>query len=245
MPPFDSSWPTLFTAPTTITVNFNDDVLATSLQAADLTVDGIPATAVTLSTTTGNQAVFTVPAGVSGPGTHTFAITAGAVLDVQNTPVTAFSGTYIIDNVAPRVTATSLAPNSVIAPGSLTYQVTFSEAMKTANLTSDDFTLHGNFRQAVGINYTPGSFSYNPAGTVVTLNYTSLPDDNYTLTLIAGVSSGTISRMRLAILSTVNSPGPSCRATASPAETSLSVSAWTPGRRHILRRWQRSFRWEP
>src|SRR5262249_30768770 len=162
---------------------FNDAVLATSVQAFDLTVDGFPATAVTVAAT-GNSATFTTPAGVGGAGTHNVAIASGAILDVQNTPITAYAGTYVVDNIAPRVTATSVAPNAVLAPGSLTYQVTFNEPMKTTNLTSDDFTLHGNFRQAAGVNYTPSTFSFDGTGTVLTLTYAGLPDDSYTLTLV-------------------------------------------------------------
>src|SRR5262249_29834568 len=81
---------------------------------------------------------------------------------------------------------------AVLAPGSLTYVVTFSEAMRTTSLTSSAFTLHGNFRQAVGVNCVPSSFSFDPSGTMLTLNYTGLPDDVYTLTLIAGAIGGGI-----------------------------------------------------
>jgi hypothetical protein len=176
----------LLTAPTTITVNFNDAVLATSLQASDLKVDGVSATAVTLPA--GNQAVFTVPSGVGGPGLHNVTIASGAILDVQGTPITAYAGTYTLDNIPPRVTATSIAPNAVVPPGAVSYQVTFSEPMKVSNLSADDYSLRGNFR---GANYAAASASFNPAGTVLTLNYANLPDDNYTLTLIAGVSGGT------------------------------------------------------
>jgi hypothetical protein len=173
-----------------MTVTFNDAVLATTVQASDLTIDGSQATAVTVATT-GNSATFTLPSGIGAQGSHTVAIAAGAILDVQNTPLTAYAGTYTIDTVAPRVTATSVAPNAVLAPGSLTYTVTFSEPMKVSNLTSDDFTLHGNFRQAAGVNYAPSTFSFDPSGTVLTLNYAGLPDDSYTLTLVAGAIGGT------------------------------------------------------
>src|SRR5262249_17223187 len=108
-------------------------------------------------------------------------------LDVQNTPLQAFSGTFTLDTVAPRVIATSAAPNAVLTPGTLTYVVTFNEAMKVSNLTSDDFTLRGNFR---AVNYTASSFSFDPPGTVLTLPYPRLPDDSYTLTLLSGASGG-------------------------------------------------------
>src|SRR5207249_3938972 len=129
----------------------------------------------------------TLPAGL-GAGTHTVTLAAGAVLDVQNTPLQAFSATFFVDNVAPRVTATSVPPGGVVAPGSLSYQVTFSEPMKVSNLSADDFSLRGNL---LGVNYSASSFSFNPAGTVLTLNYTGLPEDTYTLTLVSGANGGT------------------------------------------------------
>src|SRR5262249_33511992 len=55
------------------------------------------------------------------------------------------------------------------------------------NLSADDFVLFGN---VLGVSYTPSGFSFDASGTVVTVNYTSLPEDNYTLTLIAGVAGG-------------------------------------------------------
>ena len=69
--------------------------------------------------------------------------------------------------------------------------MTFSEPLKASNLSADDFTLHGNFLQAVGVNYSPSGFSFDASGTVLTLNYTGLPDDNYTLTLLSGATGGT------------------------------------------------------
>src|SRR5262249_13777516 len=86
-----------------------------------------------------------------------------------------------------RVSATSLAPAAVIAAGPLTYQVTFSTAMKISNMSADDFSLRGNM---LGVNYAAASSAFNPAGTVLTLTYASLPEDNYTLTLLSGTSGG-------------------------------------------------------
>jgi hypothetical protein len=108
-------------------------------------------------------------------------------LDVQQTPLDAFSSSFNLDATAPRVIATSIAPGAIVAPGSILYQVTFSEPMKVSNLSADDFSLYGNI---LGVTYTPSTFSFNPAGTVVNLGYIGLPEDNYTLTLVSGVTGG-------------------------------------------------------
>jgi Bacterial pre-peptidase C-terminal domain len=175
--------------PGVIVVDFNDAVYAPSVQATDLVID-TAINAISVAQVDGNTWNFFIAGGL-GEGTHTLSIAAGAILDVQQTPLTAFSSTFVFETVAPRVTGISILPNTVLPPGSLSYLVTFSEPMKVTNLSSDDFALHGNHRQAVGQNYVPTSFAYNVDGTVLTLNYLALPDDDYTLTLTSGLLNGT------------------------------------------------------
>src|SRR5262249_39849304 len=107
----------LFTAPTTFTVDFNDIYLQGSVDATDLVIDGT-LTATGFTFVDGDTISFNLPA--LGSGTHTVTIAAGAIVDLQNTPLQAFSSTFTIDNIAPQVTATSLAPGAVILPGALT-----------------------------------------------------------------------------------------------------------------------------
>ena len=175
----------LLTAPTTITVDFNDAMYSPSVDASDLLVDGL-AIATGVTQIDGDTLEFTIPAGLAS-GTHTLAFAAGSILDVQQTPLNAFSSSFSLDATAPRVIATSIAPGGTVTASTISYQVTFSEPMKVSNLSADDFNLHGNIQ---GVNYTPLSFSYNPAGTVVRLNYSNLPEDNYTMTLFSGVAGG-------------------------------------------------------
>lgn len=191
LPPFQvaSTTPALpgfsRTSPATLTVNFSDVYLAASLQASDLVIDGNSnATGMTL--VDGDTVSFTLPALVSG--THTFSLPAGAVQSLGGAPLNAFSGSITIDAIAPRITATSIAPGSVLGNGTVSYQITFSEPMLTSNLSSTDMTLVG---AVGGASYTPVSMSFDPTGTVLTLNYSNLPEDNFTLTLVSGTSGGT------------------------------------------------------
>jgi hypothetical protein len=173
-------------AATTYVVDLNDVFLSASVQASDLRINGVAATSV--AAVDGDTLQFTLPAGLPA-GVQAVTIAAGAILDVQGTPIDAFTGTFTLDTTGPRVTATSVTPNGVVAPGNLSYQVTFSEPMLVANiLATGDFTLRGNLR---AVNYNVASFAFNAAGTVLTLNYANLPDDDYTLTLTAGTSGGT------------------------------------------------------
>src|SRR5205823_5190639 len=50
-------------------------------------------------------------------------------------------------------------------------------------LDDSDFSLFGS---ALGVFYTPTTASYDATGTILTLQYDSLPEDNYTLTLYSG-----------------------------------------------------------
>ena len=68
------------------------------------------------------------------------------------------------------------------APANVTEVVTFSQPMDTAFTTASSFDLHGNFRN---VHYAAASFSWDPTGTMLTINYDNLPDDTYTLTLFA------------------------------------------------------------
>src|SRR6185369_10724127 len=86
------------------TVDFNDAVLLSTVQATDLVIDGT-LTATGFTAVDGDTVRFSLPALGSGP--HTVTLAAGSVADVQNTPVGAFSSGFTLDNIPPRVTATS------------------------------------------------------------------------------------------------------------------------------------------
>ena len=69
------------------------------------------------------------------------------------------------------------------APANVTEVVTFSQPMNTSFTTASSFELFGNYRN---VQYAAASFSWDPTGTILTINYDNLPDDTYTLTLFAG-----------------------------------------------------------
>jgi hypothetical protein len=165
-----------------VTVDFNDTILLTSLHASDLTVNGVPATGFTVVDF--NTVTFDLPSLSEGLQNVQFA--GGAVVDVQGTPIDSFSLTFYHDNNSPRIAASSITAGEVIpingSTSALSYTVVFSEPMKTANLDNSDFRLLG----ANGNNYTPISASYDPTGTVLTLNYEELTEGAYTLSLFSG-----------------------------------------------------------
>ena len=65
------------------------------------------------------------------------------------------------------------------APADVTEVVTFSQPMDTSFTTASSFELMGNYRN---VQYAAASFSWDPTGTILTINYADLPDDTYSLT---------------------------------------------------------------
>ncbi|HEX8310774.1 MAG TPA: pre-peptidase C-terminal domain-containing protein, partial [Chthoniobacteraceae bacterium] len=178
--PADGS--TIGSSPEAVTVDFSQNVLLPTAQASDLTVDNLAASAFTV--VDGDTIRFSLPAPVAD-GVHTIGIAAGALQDVQGTPLEAFTAQFTLDRTAPRVISTTVQPGDVIAPGELTYVVQFSEPLAIANLNNSDFAL-----VAVGRGETiiSSSFGYNDAGDTLTINFDTLPDDRYVLTLLSGDS---------------------------------------------------------
>ena len=169
-----------------ITFDFNRAVYSPSVTAADILIDGV-ASASSVTQVDGDSFSFLVPLEL-GAGLHTFSIAAGSIVDLQQNPVAAFSSSLMLDYTAPRLVAMSVAQNAVVAPGSFSEQVTFGEPMRVSNLSADDVLLHG---AALNTNYTPSSLTFDTTGTILTISYSSLPEDSYTLTLLAGTSDGT------------------------------------------------------
>src|SRR5439155_15752318 len=169
----------LVTPPTSLTFTFNDSVYLQSLTPSDVLVDGTPQSSMTVVES--RNIAFALP--VLGNGSHTVTLAAGALNDLQQTPVQTFSENFSIDFNPPRVISSSIQENDVRATGNLTYTVGFSKPMNKTNLDSTDFSLLGVYKN---VSYAPTSFAYDAAGTTLTLSYTALPEDGYTLTLLSG-----------------------------------------------------------
>ena len=165
--------------PTEIIVDFSDPFLLTSLAAADLTVNGTPATAMTILDV--DTVAFTLPVGL-GDGVHDVAIAGGAIVDLQNQPLTAFSSQFTIDATGPRVISTSILEGDSLATGSLTYTATFDEELDASNLGIEDVLLTGQLSGA----YVPNSLNYDAPSSTLTVEFGELPEDNFTLTLLSG-----------------------------------------------------------
>ena len=105
------------------------------------------------------------------------------VTDVSGQTLTPYSYTFFTTNVAPLIVSSSIDGQVFSpAPADVTEVVTFSQPMNTSFTTSSSFSLYGNYNND---NYCAASISWDPTGTILTINYDGLPDDPYTLTLYA------------------------------------------------------------
>ncbi|MBN2021933.1 MAG: hypothetical protein JW809_04000 [Pirellulales bacterium] len=172
----DGAW--LTADPGQIALTLDDGVRVDTLDASDLTVDGLPAVAVTVAD--GRTVVFTLPPLSDGP--HAVAVAAGAFGDLQGAPVEPFTLQFSIDATGPRVVASSLLEGATLFDPTLTWTVRFDEPLKTAGLGASDVSLVG----AVTGSRAPSQFSYDPATYTLTLGFTDLPEDEYTLRLTSG-----------------------------------------------------------
>jgi streptogramin lyase len=166
-----------------ITVDFNDTILLTSLPGSlpNVTFGGKAATGFQVDND--HEVTYFVqglPPGQNVP--YTFQITAGAVTDIHGVGVNGFSETIVINTIPPHLITNSINEGSILPTGNLTYTCSFQEAIVPSSVSTSSFDLHGVFRNA---DYGPSSFSFDSTDTILTINYSGLPQDNYTLTLIA------------------------------------------------------------
>ncbi|MFV2070718.1 MAG: pre-peptidase C-terminal domain-containing protein, partial [Pirellulales bacterium] len=166
-------------APTVIRVDLSDQVLLTSVEASDLTVDGVAAAAVTI--VDGDTLVFALRALVEG--VNHVSIASGALVDLEGQPIEVFAGELVVDTTPPRVIGSSIQENDTVPAGvPLAVTIRFDEALNTAALDSDDVRLAG---QNSG-EYTATALAYEPATSTLTVEFEALPEDQYTLTLVSG-----------------------------------------------------------
>jgi methionine-rich copper-binding protein CopC len=179
----------LIQPPTDYIATFSKTVLGTSLTPGELTINGVPAIGVTLvdaHTVDWTIDPTSIPAGERVLNTAVISADANGqrVTDVSGAMLADFTSTFTTDTVAPTILSSSVNNGDLFSPApyDLTEVVTFSEAMNTAFTTAASFDLHGNIRNA---DYPAASFGWDPTGTILTINYTGLKEDTYTLTLFA------------------------------------------------------------
>lgn len=133
-------------APTVFTVNVTDPVNPGTVNAADLTVNGIPANSVVYVPGSTTLTFTYLVSPVTVEGLQTMQIVAGAFTRASDgDPLALFDATFRYDVLTLQVVATTPPfPSGVFTlPGSFTYDVTFNEPIAPASLQTSDLLLSG------------------------------------------------------------------------------------------------------
>ncbi|MEO2047576.1 MAG: hypothetical protein ABGX16_13505 [Pirellulales bacterium] len=163
--------------PAQMVLNLSSSVLVASVESADLTIDGTPVTGVTIVDS--DTLSFDLP--LLTEGIHNATIAAGALTNLQNTPLEAFASSFTFDFTAPRIIDSSIQDGDIVTAGPLTYTVQFDEELDSTNLDVTDMRLVGFLSGT----HTPTQFSYDSGTSRLTLQYENLPEDRFTLILIS------------------------------------------------------------
>ena len=157
--------------PTTFQVHVSHNVLATSLDASDLKIDGQAAASVRL--VGGKTIEFTLPSGISET-THTATIEAGAIVDIDGRGLPAITSTFRPDLVSPHVIDATLNTGDVVEAGVLEVDLQFNELLLASVLEAGDVELVGGRTGT----YAPAEFHYDAGTSTLSLVYvlpTELP----------------------------------------------------------------------
>ena len=137
---------TISTSPTSYSIQFSAAINSSSLQASDLTVNGMPANNVSLSGD-GLTATFTFNTNpITAPGTQTMAIAAGAVTAQSNSAlqVAAFNSQFTLSATPLAVSSTNPSAGGVFTlPGPFTFDVNFNQAIDPASISTSTLNLSG------------------------------------------------------------------------------------------------------
>ena len=168
--------------PSTYVVHFSHNILAASLAASDLKIDGQAATGFRL--VDGKTVEFTLPAGLT-EAEHTATIAAGAIHDLAGRAVAAMSATFKPDASSPLLLNSTLAEGEVVDLGALTVQMQFNEPLLESVLDAGDVHLVGARTGLQELAY----FDYDADTSILHLRFEDLEDDGYTLTLTSGADA--------------------------------------------------------
>ncbi len=123
-------------APSELRLTLSDNVYLPSVEAGDLTINGVAAHAVTI--VDGRTLVFDIAGLADAEGSYAIALAAGRLDDAGGTAVTAFASAFRVDRTPP--TVVSITPDGLTAPLNVV-TVTMSEAVDAASVSAGDLRI--------------------------------------------------------------------------------------------------------
>lgn len=177
--PANNAYPT--STVSQITVDLSSAFVTSSVEAGDLKINGIGAD--TVSIIDHNTLVFNVNSPLVD-GTYNLAINAGSITSLQNRPIDAFTSTFTVDRIPPKIIGTTISQGDFVGIGNLSFTAVFNEPMMVSNFDSSDWVLADLVN--VGTTYTSSSFSWDANTNSLTINWTNIPETTLRLTLLSG-----------------------------------------------------------
>jgi hypothetical protein len=154
---------TVATQPSSFTVNVSEPVNPATLQAADFSVNGIPATSVSYTPGTTTMQFDFAASPVTAQGLQTMNVAGGAFNSAAaGDPVAAFAGTFRYDVLVLQVESTVPPfPGGVFTlPSPITYDVNFNEPVDPLSVQTGDLQLSGIPGSSVtAVNVLPGNMT--------------------------------------------------------------------------------------
>lgn len=169
--------------PTYVEVKFTEPILLTSLDYSDLKIDG-EQHSVGCSVIDGSTIRFKLPADLAD-GSHVIGFATGAITDLQGSPIEETYWTFYLGPAPPQIISTSIHAGDDFPAGISLFTAIFDQPLNAAALDPSDVVLSGTTSgnvQILGVSYDPDAYT-------VTVEFTPLAADSYTLTLLSGDGS--------------------------------------------------------
>jgi hypothetical protein len=185
--------------PAVYRVRLSEPVLATSVDAGDLTVDGRPAQAARI--VDGRTVEFVLDLERPADGIYTVGVAAGSFLDLQGQPLaTPLQATFAVDTVGPTIVETRwnglpFPETGILPAGPLVVEAILSEEVfvlasaRRGPFTPgrDDIVLA---ERRTGATYAPSSVDFDAGTQTVRVEFPEpLPEGDYTLTFSSGAGA--------------------------------------------------------
>ncbi len=195
-------------APSQVTLHFSEPLIEGTLSASAVTVNGVAATSIVEHGSQYYDFLFD-PSIVNIDGANTVTLAAGATTGVDGLPIQGYTGYFGVGTIAATsITSSSLAEHAVVAAGTVTETVTFSQPVNVADLASATLT-----NSSTATTYAAQSISYDTATDTATFTY-ALPESTANaMTFVLSADAvhdvfGAPIASGLSIDFTVGTPGP-------------------------------------
>lgn len=160
---------------------FSAPLLYTTVESADLQINGVGADSVQVLSPT--MARFWFGNAFVGDGDYDLSLDAGGITDIHGNTNTSWARAFTLDTQGPQVVSVSLTQGETLAPGAHQIALTFNEDLDTTYLDQYDVQLYeAHYNKYVLLE----DFDFDIGTRTLTLTTPPLGEGSYVLTLLPG-----------------------------------------------------------